>query len=66
MSVLPPKAAIGQLRCRLRCHHPYGGAKPADQPFATTVHCVDDEITPCVRVHPGDKTRDYHPVALVT
>jgi hypothetical protein len=35
-------------------------------PFATTVHCVDDEITPCVRVHPGDKTRDYHPVALVT
>src|SRR5258708_32994769 len=45
MSVLPPKAAIGQPRCRLRfvivC---YGGAKLPGKHLASKVHCVDDEI----------------------
>jgi hypothetical protein len=45
MSVLPPKAEIGQLRCQLRRHIVcYGAAKLADKHLASTVHCVDDEI----------------------
>jgi hypothetical protein len=35
----PPKADIGQLRCRLRCR-----ANLADKHLASKVHCVDDEI----------------------
>ena len=39
LSVSPPKAEIGQLRCRLRCR-----ANLADKHLASKVHCVDDEI----------------------
>jgi hypothetical protein len=42
MSVLPPKADIGQADCDvIVC---YGGAKLADKHLASTIHCVDDEI----------------------
>jgi hypothetical protein len=56
MSALPPTADIGQRRAMIdpdpnplfgdgciviAC---YGGAKPEDTHFASTVHCIDDEI----------------------
>jgi hypothetical protein len=46
MSALPPKADIGQLRGAADCDAIicYGGAKLADKPLASKVHCVDDEI----------------------
>jgi hypothetical protein len=52
MSVLLPKADIGQLRLRLRYHRRLlnGAAKLADRHLASKVHCVDDEIIGWLKV----------------
>jgi len=41
---LPPKADIGQLRCRLRCRRLLRQRQVVEKHLAATVHCVDDEI----------------------